>query len=257
VIRLQNEFHVALSVEDTWRLLTDLPKVAGCMPGAAFDEEVDGAYQGRIATRIGPISARYRGTASFREHDAVSHRAVIEARGREEKGNGSAQALVTAVLKPDGQGTLVDVSTELTISGRAAQFGRSLLAEVSNSMVDEFLRRLEAMIAEGGAASAPASTVPASTVPASTVPERAVPAAPARSDDRRLDDEADQLDVLSTIVLPLVRKHAREAAIAVAIGVAGYLLGRGAGGRRARGPAVSAVYLLPRALPAERSTGAV
>jgi len=237
VIQLQNRFRVALPVEDTWRLLTDLPKVAGCLPGAIVDDAVDGAYQGRIATRIGPISARYRGTASFREHDAVSHRAVIEARGREEKGNGSAQALITAVLKPDGDGTLVDVSTELTISGRAAQFGRSLLAEVSNSMVDEFLRRLEAMTAQGGAAGAP---------------QTAVPVAPAGSADRRHDDEADQLDVLSTIVLPLLRKHARDAAIAVAIGAAGYLLGRSRGGRRARGSRVPALYLLPHALPTER-----
>jgi carbon monoxide dehydrogenase subunit G len=242
-MQLQNRFRVALPVEDTWRLLTDLPKVAGCLPGATVDEAVDGAYQGRIATRVGPISARYRGTASFREHDAVSHRAVIEASGREEKGNGSAQALITAVLKPDGDGTLVDVSTELTISGRAAQFGRSLLAEVSNSMVDEFLRRLEAMIAQDGGAGAPRSTVPA--VPA-------VPAAPAGSADRRHADEADQLDVLSTIVLPLVRKHARDAAIAVAIGAAGYLLGRSRGGRRARGSRVPALYLLPHALPTER-----
>lgn len=227
-MQLQNQFRVALSVEGTWALLTDLPRVARCLPGAAIDDVVDGEYRGNISTRIGPISARYSGTAYFREQDEVSHRAVIEARGREDKGSGSAQALITAVLKPEGHATLVDVTTELTISGRAAQFGRSLLAEVSNSMVAEFVRRLEVMITEQGAtASAPLS--------GSTTDQ-------ATSHDPSLA-EGNQLDLVSTIAMPLVKRHAREVAVAVGIGAIGYFLGftsgrRSPGRRRAPVPAL-------------------
>lgn len=217
MIQLQNQFRVPLSVEDAWLVLTDLPKVAGCMPGAALDDVVDGEYRGHVSLRIGPVNARYRGTASFREHDEVGRRAVIEARGREERGNGSAKALVTAVLKPEGQQTLVDVLTELTVSGKAAQFGRSLLADVSNSMVDEFVHRLESMVNEGG-------SVGSSQGPTTTE---------ARSPSSGSAAGADQLDVFSTLVLPLARKHARSAAVAAGMGTAGYLLGRTAGRRRA------------------------
>lgn len=201
-MKLANDFWVALPVDEAWALLTDLPRIAPCLPGAHLDDVVDGEYRGGLATKIGPINARYRGVARFVERDDVDHRAVIEARGSEERGSGAASGTVVATLHPDGQGTRVDLSTELAISGRAAQFGRSLVAEVSASMLAEFARRLEAIVRPG----------------TSTAVAR---------------DEADRLDVVRTVALPMLRRAAVPAACAVVAGVIGWLLGHRGSGRGA------------------------
>lgn len=227
MISLHNEFRVGLPIDATWDLLTDLPKVARCLPGANLDEVVEGEYRGGLSTRIGPISAKYRGVASFLEHDQVGHRAVIEAHGREEKGSGSAKALITAVLKPDGDGTLVDVATELAISGKAAQFGRSLLAEVSSTMVGEFVRRLESMIESGETAGVGES--------ADVSDEQPAPAF----------DDAEQLDVVRTIILPMLRKAAVPAAAAVVSGVVGVLIGRRGRSTGSTLGGIPVMYVLP------------
>lgn len=194
-MKLANDFWVALPVDEAWTLLTDLPRIAPCLPGAHLDDVVDGEYRGGLATRIGPVSARYRGVARFAERDEVDHRAVIEARGSEERGNGAASGTVVATLRPDGQGTRVDLATELAISGRAAQFGRSLLSEVSATMLAEFARRLETVARPEASAAGP----------------------------RRGGEE---LDVARTVVLPVLRRAAVPAACALAAGVAGWLIGR-------------------------------
>jgi uncharacterized protein len=194
-VKLANDFWVALPVDDAWALLTDLPRIAPCLPGAHLDDVVDGEYRGGLATKIGPINARYRGVARFVERDDVDHRAVIEARGSEERGSGAASGTVVATLRPDGQGTRVDLSTELSISGRAAQFGRSLVAEVSATMLAEFAHRLEGIVRPG------TSTAVA-------------------------QDGANQLDVVRTVALPMLRRAAVPAACALVAGVVGWLIGR-------------------------------
>ena len=241
MIELHHQFRVSLPVEDTWDLLLDLPKVAKCLPGANLDDVVEGEYRGGLSTRIGPISAKYRGVASFRERDEVGRRAVIEARGSEEKGSGSASALITASLKPEGDQTLVDVSTELAISGRAAQFGRSLLSEVSDSLVKEFVNRLEAMI-EQGANGTPEEPTSVGPQPVGT------PQAPATD-----AGTSEQLDVMRTIALPMLRRAAVPGALALATGVVGVLIGRRSrGGRTNRLDRIPVTYVLP--YPTERST---
>jgi carbon monoxide dehydrogenase subunit G len=232
MINLHNQFRVRLPIDETWQLLTDLPQVATCLPGAHLDDVVDGEYRGGLSTKIGPISAKYQGVATFREQDEVGRRAVIDARGREQKGSGSANALITAVLKPDADGTLVDVSTELAISGRAAQFGRSLLAEVSNTMVDEFVRRLEAMISGNGA---PAG---AGTTSSTSQPSTAVPTAAAVP-------ESDSLDVVRTIAVPMLRKAAAPIASAALALLLGVLLGRRGRTRPGRQTSIPLTYVLP------------
>ncbi|MFF5992788.1 SRPBCC family protein [Prauserella flavalba] len=244
MIPLNQQFRVDLGVDDAWVLLTDLPKVARCMPGANLDQVIDDEYRGRLSTKIGPINATYQGVAVFRERDDVAHRAVVEARGREAKGSGSASALVTLHLKPDGEGTLVDVSTELAISGRAAQFGRSLLAEVSNAMLDQFVQRLEAMIAQSDDGADTTGT-----------PETAAPSisgvAPAAAADARgelggTDTNVtgnQSLDVVRAIVLPLLRRAAVPIVTAGLGGLIGLLAGRR--GRRASPGGIPVTYVLP------------
>ena len=233
MIQFHHQFQVSLPVGKTWDLLTDLPKVARCLPGANLDDVVDGEYRGGLSTRIGPISAKYKGTASFREHDEVSHRAVIEAQGREEKGSGSANALITAVLKPDGDGTLVDVSTELAISGRAAQFGRSLLAEVSNTMIDEFVRRLEAMIR--GDSGQPSHETAGTPIGGREVSVETTAA----------NSESDQLNVLTTIVLPMLRKSAIPIGAALLAGAIGLAIGCRRQTKTRTAAAIPLTYVLP------------
>lgn len=223
VIALNQKFRVELPVDEAWALMTDLPKVARCMPGANLDDVSDGEYRGGLATRIGPISARYRGSAVFRERDDVAHRAIIEARGREEKGSGSASAVITVELTPEAGGTLVAVATELAISGRAAQFGRSLLEEVSNSLLDQFVRQLEVMVRAERSGEEPES-----------MPS---PGAPAQ----QADQQPPSLDVLTTIGLPLLRRAAAPMVAALVAGTVGVLLGRRG---RARG-GVPVVFCVP------------
>ncbi|WP_329239208.1 SRPBCC family protein [Actinoallomurus sp. NBC_01490] len=206
-MRLENTFRVPLPVERTWELLTDLPRIAPCLPGAHLDDVVDGEYRGGLSTKIGPITARYRGTARFVERDDVGHRGVIEARGREERGAGTAAATVTATLHPDGDGTRVEVATELSISGRAAQFGRSLFSEVSAALMAQFASRLEAMAREGTTA-APAPVA---------------------------DGPGESLDLAATVVVPVLRRAAIPAVTAVLAGLAGLVVGRWSAHRGSRG----------------------
>jgi carbon monoxide dehydrogenase subunit G len=109
MITLKHSFDVEADVSTTWEFLQDLTKVAACMPGAHLAAAEGGEYVGGLSARIGPISAKYNGTATFLEVDEVGHRAVIEAKGREAKGSGSASATITPVLSATTSGTTVDV----------------------------------------------------------------------------------------------------------------------------------------------------
>jgi len=244
MISLNQQFRVDLGVDDAWALLTDLPKVARCMPGANLDQVVDDEYRGGLSTKIGPINATYQGVAVFRERDDVAHRAVVEARGREAKGSGSASALITLHLKPDGDSTLVDVSTELAISGRAAQFGRSLLAEVSNAMLDQFVQRLEAMIAQpdGGTDTTGALGTPAPSVSGAAFSAAAEARAEHGSTDARVAGDQ-SLDVIRAIALPLLRRAAVPIVAAALGGLIGVLAGRR--GRRGSPGGIPVTYVLP------------
>lgn len=189
-MKLENTFEVTLPVDETWRLLQDLRKVAPCLPGAHLDDVVEGEYRGGLSTKIGPITADYTGHARFLERDDLDHRAVIQARGREQRGSGTAAATITATLHPAASGTRVDLATDLAISGRAAQFGRSLLADISTTLIAEFAARLQSSIT-GADALAPA-----------------------------------QLDVARAVVIPVARKAVVPAVASVVAGFVGWLIGR-------------------------------
>lgn len=151
-MELRHEFTVPVETGEAWSLLTNLERVAPCMPGATLLEHENGVYVGEVKVKVGPITSRYRGEATFIEQDMESLRAVLRADGRDVKGQGNASAVVSASLIPDGGRTRVTVETELNITGRAAQFGRGILAEVSERLMDEFARTLEAELSGDGAA---------------------------------------------------------------------------------------------------------
>ncbi len=172
-MKLDNEFTVGVPVSQAWDVLTDLELIAPCMPGAQLTGVNDGVYTGKVKVKVGPVTAEYSGTARFTEKDDVSHRAVIDARGRDSRGNGNATAVISAQLRADGDSTVVNVTTDLTIAGRIAQFGSGMIKEVSAKLLGQFVQCLEGKLGgdvPGAGALGPvvASTAVASTAAAST-----------------------------------------------------------------------------------------
>ena len=153
-MELTNEFHVSVPIDVAWAVLTDLERVAPCMPGAELQEVEGDEYRGIVKVKVGPISAQYKGTARFVEKDDAHHRAVLLAEGRDTRGQGNASATVTASAVPDDDGgTTVSIVTDLSITGKVAQFGRSVMGDVSTKMLGEFADRLEADVLSQGAVS--------------------------------------------------------------------------------------------------------
>jgi carbon monoxide dehydrogenase subunit G len=141
---LSNEFSVPVPADEAWAVLTDLERVAPCMPGFEL-QEVDGdEFRGVVKIKVGPMIAQYKGVASFQELDEANHRVVVRAEGREMRGQGSAAATVTATLEPVAGGTRVLMHTDLKITGKVAQFGRGVLADVSSKLLGQFAEALEA-----------------------------------------------------------------------------------------------------------------
>ncbi len=138
-MQLEHSFSVPVGIEDAWAILLDIERIGPCMPGATI-ESVDGDdFTGNVKVKLGPINLTYKGKASFVEKDATAHRAVIDARGRDARGNGTASAKVTATLVAAGDAsTTVKVLTDLDITGKPAQFGRGVMVDVGNKLIGQF-----------------------------------------------------------------------------------------------------------------------
>src|SRR5262245_10065458 len=209
-MELNNEFRVAVPAAKTWAVLTDVERVAPCLPGATL-LSVDGdQFTGAVKGKGGPITMSYKGEAAFLEKDEAAQRVVLKANGKETRGNGNAAAVVTAQLKDEGDATSVAITTDLTISGKAAQFGRGVLGEVAGNLIAQFAKALEADIL-GGAA--PAAAGPAETVSAATQPTVAAPA-------------GDSVDLLKVVAVPMAKRFAPALAALAAGGLIGFMLGR-------------------------------
>jgi len=136
-------FDVSVPPAEAWLALTDLERVAPCLPGAQLTEVEGDEFRGTVKVKVGPITAQYRGTATFSELDETAGLAVLSAKGRDTKGQGNASATVTARLTEAATGTTVVLTTELKISGKVAQFGRSVMADVSAKLMEQFVKNLE------------------------------------------------------------------------------------------------------------------
>ncbi len=150
-MQLENSFTVPVPVDEAWRVLLDIERIAPCMPGAALDSVDGDDFTGRVKVKLGPINLTYQGKASFIEKDEAAHRAVIDAKGKDQRGNGTAAATVTAKLQAEGSITRVDVLTDLNITGRPAQFGRGVMTDVGNKLLGQFADKLAAQLGEGDA----------------------------------------------------------------------------------------------------------
>ncbi|MET9174529.1 SRPBCC family protein [Streptomyces misionensis] len=216
-MELHHEFTVPVPVEEAWPVLLDIERVAPCLPGAVVEEYDGTTVTGSVKVKVGPVTVTYRGTAVFEEQDAVAHRMVLVANGRETRGQGTARATVTGTLSERDGGTAVSVRTDLTVTGRPAQFGRGVLAEVGDRLVGRFADCLAARLAE--------RPEPAEEAAASE-PPRAEP---------RAAQEPPPLDLLRTAGGPVARRVAPVvAAVAALVLVVLRLRRRGKGGKRRR-----------------------
>ncbi|WP_222264649.1 SRPBCC family protein [Modestobacter marinus] len=149
-MQLENSFTVPVPIDDAWRVLLDIERIAPCMPGAVLDSVTGDEFTGRVKVKLGPINLTYQGRASFVEKDGTAHRAVIDAKGKDQRGNGTAAATITATLAAQGSTTRVDVLTDLNITGRPAQFGRGVMTDVGNKLLGQFADKLAAQLGSAG-----------------------------------------------------------------------------------------------------------
>ena len=160
-MKINNEFTVGAPIQQAWDTMLNLERIAPCLPGAAIQDEKDeGEYDGTMKVKIGPITANYKGTVKFEEVDEENHRAVLQATGRDARGQGTASATIVSTLQEEADGTKVSVETDMKLTGRAAQFGRGIAQDVATKMLDQFASCLEEEITggpeEGAAAAATA-----------------------------------------------------------------------------------------------------
>jgi carbon monoxide dehydrogenase subunit G len=149
-MKLEHEFTVPAPVDEAWKVLLDVEKVAPCMPGAALTSVDGDEFTGTVKVKVGPIQVTYKGQAKFVEKDDANHRAVIEASGKEARGSGTAAATVTATLTQSGTQTKAHVVTDLNITGRPAQFGRGVMADVGAKLIGQFADCLAEELGTGG-----------------------------------------------------------------------------------------------------------
>jgi carbon monoxide dehydrogenase subunit G len=168
---IENSFEVAADPDEVYRFLQDAHNVAACFPGAELVEDLgEDSYRGKVKIKVGPVTAAYQGVAKVVERDAAARTAVLLADGKDTRGSGTAKARATMRVTPSGEGANVVLATDLTISGKLAQFGRGIMADVSGRMVGELASRVRQRIEHGDepvvAETAPVSTSPVADVPA-------------------------------------------------------------------------------------------
>ncbi len=161
-MKIEDEFRVNVPIEEAWGVLLDVERIAPCMPGAQLQEVEGNEYRGIVKVKVGPITAQYKGAAHIVEADEATRKVVIKAEGRDTRGQGNASATVTATLAPDGDGTTVKIDTDLNVTGKVAQFGRGVMADVSSKLLKQFVASLEQDVLSGTpSASAKAAAEPA------------------------------------------------------------------------------------------------
>ncbi|MFF4191481.1 SRPBCC family protein [Nonomuraea sp. NPDC001831] len=147
-MRFEHEFTVPVPVEQAWAVLLDVERVAPCLPGATLDIFEGDEFTGRMKVKVGPITVTYRGSARFEDVDKDSHTLAIQASGKEARGSGTASATVRARMTPAEGGTSVAVETTFNVTGRPAQFGRGVMAEVGAKLIDRFAGNLAQLLSE-------------------------------------------------------------------------------------------------------------
>lgn len=229
-LELTNEFFVPVSIDRAWQVLTDVERIAPCMPGAQLEEIEGNEYRGSVKIKVGPISAQYKGAATFLEQDPVAKVAKLKGEGRDSKGQGNASVIVTMTLvEQSPTSTKVTIHNQLSISGKVAQFARmNVVTEISNKLLGQFVECLEhsvlaspdetiAEVAAASAAGAGGAGVAAAVGAAApeAVATQAVPGSdssptaeePAKPTVRKIEyREAEPVDLLETAGTPILKR---------------------------------------------------
>ena len=201
-MELTNEFTVALPVDQAWSVLTDLERIAPCMPGAQLQEIEGDEYRGVVKVKVGPITAQYKGKAQFVEKDEAARKCVLKAEGRDTRGQGNASALITTTFTDEGGKTRVEIVTDLTITGRAAQFGRGVLADVSSKLIGQFVTCLETNVIGSEAPAAPPESTTSGGEGKSEPTQAEGPRAP-----QQASYQAEPVDLLgSSVAIPVLKR---------------------------------------------------
>ena len=226
---LQHRFTVPAGVDVTWAHFNDIAEVAGCFPGAQVTEADEQSFTGTVKVKLGPIALVYNGTGTFVEKDESAHRMVIDAKGKDKRGNGTAGAMVTATMTAAGpDATDVEVLTDLNITGKAAQFGRgNVMKDVSDKLLGQFVdclgRQLDAPATErdqdAEPASEPSGAAAADEAPGDqdAGPASVPPPPPAQQPLKPARDDDDAIDLGATVLPVLARSYWKQALAALVV----------------------------------------
>jgi carbon monoxide dehydrogenase subunit G len=199
---LNHQFTVAVPVDDAWRILTDVERIAPCLPGAQLQEIEGDTYRGIVKVKVGPIQAQFKGQANFIERDDVAHKVVLKGEGRDTTGKGNASAIITAEMTAvDASNTAVTVNTDLSVTGKVAQFGRGAMADISDKLLAQFVVNLNALIAEQPATAAAPAAAPEPTEGVRTIESA----------------EVAPLDLLSAAGSPILKRAIPVVVVVVAV----------------------------------------
>ncbi|MFN3216220.1 MAG: SRPBCC family protein [Acidimicrobiales bacterium] len=221
-MELNNDIEVNAPIDHVWDAFNDVERIAPCLPGAQLQEIEGEEHRGIVKVKVGPITAQYKGKAIFLERNHEDWKVVIKGDGRDTRGAGNASALITATLHPvSDEITKIDVHTDLTITGKVAQFGRGAIADVSSKLMGQFAENLEALLDETPAEAPAEQTDVAAdtadaTVSAATTDATVAAAAPAgtTSTVRKINSpEPEAVDLLDVAGTPMLKRIAVPAAV--------------------------------------------
>ena len=229
-MEFENEFSVNAPVDDVWRVLLDVERVAPCLPGARVQERIgEDEYVVGMRVKVGPISMEYKGNVKIVERDDANHRAVLSGNGRELRGQGAAEATAEMLLTQDGDATRARIKTDVKLSGRMASMGQGVIGDVSRKLIDTFSANLQAMVAPAAVATAAPMQAPggAETTPTAVVATHPAATTPAAAAAPAEDASLPLMSIAGAVLVSRLRRP--EVAIPLAIAaivVAGLVLRR-------------------------------
>ena len=238
-MKLNHRFVVPAPFDVAWDAFNDIENMVPCVPGAALTSLEGDNFSGTVKVKLGPISMVYGGTGVFIERDKATGRMVVQAKGKDKRGNGTAGATVTAQITPEGTGTAVEVTTDLAVTGKPAQFGRGVIQDVSDKLLGQFVDCISSKLGHDGGASSPAApaedTAAAGSVTAPAPTESEHPTGPTPPEAQASGGGAGaavgetprgavaggakpaELNLMSTVLPVLLRRYALPTVIVIAV----------------------------------------
>ncbi|MGN6611639.1 MAG: SRPBCC family protein [Angustibacter sp.] len=239
---LQHTFTVPIGIDEAWSAFTDIERIAPCLPGATITSVEGEEFHGTAKVKLGPIALQYAGKGVWVSRDDATYQAVIEAQGKDKRGNGTAGATIRAHLEPEGEGTRVVVDTELKITGRPAQFGRGVIQDVGTKLLDQFAACLVTRLGEAGPVEAEAVTAPeaaaeagptteaepttAELTAAATASEAPVAAAPVPLPAAPVPPPSAEINLGGVVGPVLLKRYGPWVAALVVVGIIVWLIAR-------------------------------